>query len=182
MNRIEVYESQIRQLFASVVWTHKIQEKQADIYRSRYSLLEFVRIGTMTITTSGIFSIVFIDKYWLKVATAIVGFITLFVNIYYETYDLRQMTETHKGSAKDLLKLRESLITLLTEIKVTLLSEDEIKKKMDDVYSEYFGILEGMKDASSKAVSNASKALKEREDNTFTDDEINSYLPIGLRK
>ena len=37
---IELLESQIRQIFASVVWTHKIQEKQADIYRDRYNKLE----------------------------------------------------------------------------------------------------------------------------------------------
>lgn len=32
MVKIEVVESQLRQIFISVAWTHKIQEKQADIY------------------------------------------------------------------------------------------------------------------------------------------------------
>lgn len=30
---MEYLESQLRQKFASVVWTHKIQEKQADYYK-----------------------------------------------------------------------------------------------------------------------------------------------------
>lgn len=37
-------------------------------------------------------------------------------------------------------------------------------------------------DASSKAVNRASANLKIRQDNTYSDDEIDSYLPILARK
>ena len=36
----QVLLDEVRQNFASVVWTHKIQEKQADIYASRYKMFE----------------------------------------------------------------------------------------------------------------------------------------------
>ena len=42
MINMEILESQLRQIFASVVWTHKIQEKQSDIYLNRYNNLEFL--------------------------------------------------------------------------------------------------------------------------------------------
>lgn len=35
---MEYLESQLRQKLASVVWTHKIQEKQADYYKRIYSI------------------------------------------------------------------------------------------------------------------------------------------------
>jgi len=35
---MEYLESQLRQKLASVVWTHKIQEKQADYYKRLYSI------------------------------------------------------------------------------------------------------------------------------------------------
>ena len=35
---------EVRQNFASVVWTHKIQEKQADIYAQKYKWLETTNI------------------------------------------------------------------------------------------------------------------------------------------
>ena len=38
INNIEIIESQLRQVFASVVWSHKIQEKQADIYLKQKTL------------------------------------------------------------------------------------------------------------------------------------------------
>ena len=36
----EVIEASVRDTFASVVWSHKIQEKQADIYAERFECLE----------------------------------------------------------------------------------------------------------------------------------------------
>ena len=35
---MEYLESQLRQKFASAVWTHKIQEKQADYYKRLYNI------------------------------------------------------------------------------------------------------------------------------------------------
>ena len=35
MNEYQILLDIVRQTFASVVWTHKIQEKQADIYNER---------------------------------------------------------------------------------------------------------------------------------------------------
>ena len=40
---MEYLESQLRQKFASVVWTHKIQEKQADYYKRLYNINEWLQ-------------------------------------------------------------------------------------------------------------------------------------------
>lgn len=39
-NKYQLLLDVVRQNFASAVWTHKIQEKQADIYGENYSRLE----------------------------------------------------------------------------------------------------------------------------------------------
>ena len=44
MQDYQVLLDVVRQNFASVVWTHKIQEKQADIYAERYKLLETINV------------------------------------------------------------------------------------------------------------------------------------------
>lgn len=43
-NNHQILLDEVRQNFASVVWTHKIQEKQADIYAEQYKLLETINI------------------------------------------------------------------------------------------------------------------------------------------
>ena len=49
----EMLESSVRDTFGSVVWSHKIQEKQADICSQHYKRLETMKIIAASITTVG---------------------------------------------------------------------------------------------------------------------------------
>lgn len=182
ISNIDLLEAQIRQIFASVVWTHKIQEKQADIYKDRHSILENVRLVISAVTTSGIIATVFIQGNTLKVITAIVSIVTLFINSYFKSYDLNKLRQQHKNSAVQLLEIREKIICLLCDIKIQRFSEIEIIDKRDKIIGELMKVYKNTVDAGSKAVGYASKDLKERGDNTFSDEEIDSFLPIMLRK
>lgn len=169
-------------MFAGVVWTHKIQEKQADIYLSKLNLLEFVRIGASAITTSGIFAVIFLDTYWLKIATAVMSIVSLFINSYYKTYDLKGLQKHHKKSALDLLELREEFISVLCDIKLNKYTEENLLKKRDELLKRQMTIYKGALDTSGDAYDKAQKALKVQNDNTYTDEEIDSFLPMVARK
>ena len=52
-----VLESAVRQTFAGVVWSHKIQEKQADIFAKRFKRMELVKIAASSLTSVGIVSL-----------------------------------------------------------------------------------------------------------------------------
>ena len=182
INNIEVLESQLRNMFAGVVWTHKIQEKQADIYLNRLKILEFFRIGSSAITASGIFAVMFIDKFSLKIATAIISLLSLFINSYYKTYDLKGLQKQHKKSALALLEIREEFITVLCDIKLNKYTEDDLIKKRDDLLKRQMNIYKGALDASTDAYNKTQKALKIQKDNTYSDEEIDSFLPIVARK
>lgn len=179
---IEITESEIRQIFASVVWTHKIQEKQADIYLSRYNILKNLKIILSAVTTSGICGVVFIDKYWLEVVTAIISVISLSINAYFKEYDLKSLQKQHKQSALQLLKLRNNIISVLCDIKLGRYDEKNLLNKRDEILVRMHDIERNCLDASSKAVDKASKNLNNRKDNTYSDDEIDSFLPILARK
>lgn len=182
MKDVEIQEGQIRQLFASVVWTHKIQEKQSDLYIKKYKVIETVKTFLLALTSSGIISILFVDDFWLKVVSALSSAISLFISVYYETYDLKTQASIHKKTALLLFRLRDSIISILADIKCNKLSYEEIILKKNDAYTQYFEICNDAKDVSEKAVNKASKYLKKRKDNTYSDEEIDSFLPIGLRK
>ena len=51
-----ILEDSVRNTFGSVVWSHKIQEKQADIYFSQYKCMETIKIATASLTSVGIVS------------------------------------------------------------------------------------------------------------------------------
>ena len=182
IDNIELLESQLRQLFASVVWTHKIQEKQSDIYSKQHKCLEFWRILLSALTSSGIFAVIFVDEIWLKIITAIVSSISLFISTYFKTYDLKLLQKEHKKSALAFLELREELVSVLCDIKMNKYIEDELFKKRDDLIKRKIKIANNTLDASEKAVDKASEDLKIRKDNTYSDEEIDSFLPLLARK
>lgn len=182
INKIEILEGQIRQIFAGTVWTHKIQEKQADIYLAKYKCLEKLRIGLSAVTTSGIITVVFIDKFWLKIITAIISGLSFFINSYFKMYDLKSLYKHHKQSAIDLLELREELITILCDIKIGKYDECLLSARRDEVLSKQISIYRKCLDVEGKAVDRASDNLKGRKDNTYSDEEIDSYLPVVARK
>lgn len=163
------------------MWTHKIQEKQADIYLKEYKFLEFIRILLSALTSSGIFAVVFIDNFWLKLITAIVSAISLFISTYFKTYDLKLLQKEHKKSALAFLELREELTSVLCDIKMNKYTEEELFKKRDDLIKKKIKIANNTLDASEKAVTKASESLKCRQDNTYSDEEIDSFLPLLAR-
>lgn len=147
-----------------------------------YKCLEFWRILLSALTSSGIFAVIFVDNFWLKLVTAIVSAVSLFISTYFKTYDLKLLQKTHKKSALELLKLREELVSVLCDIKIGEYSEDTLIKKRDELIERKLEIASRTVDATEKAVNDASKNLKERKDNTYSDEEIDSYLPILARK
>ena len=49
-------EDIVRQTYMRVVWSHKIQEKQADILTDRYNRFEFIRVICISLTSVGLIS------------------------------------------------------------------------------------------------------------------------------
>ena len=60
--------------------------------------------------------------------------------------------------------------------------KDSLIDKRDEILKEMFEIERNCLDASNRAVKEASKNLKVRKDNTYSDEEIDSFLPILARK
>lgn len=179
---MEHIEAQLRQILASTVWTHKIQEKQADIYLNKYNLFETIRIIVLAITTSGIVSCIFVDEVWIKIVTAILSAISLFISTYLKSYDLKGLHQSHKETAIQLLELREDIISVICDIRTNIIGMEDLIKKRDEIKYKYLSICKNSLDAKNSAVKKASKALKVRQDNTYSNEEINSYLPVALRK
>lgn len=179
---MEIIESEIRQIFATIVWNHKIHEKQCNINSFWFNILEFLKILSSTITTSGLLACFIVDNMKLKITTTIFSAICLFITTFYKTYDLKETKNSHKKSALEFLEIKNEAICVLSDIKIQQLSIEEAIQKRNDILNKYHDICKRSLNTSDKAVERASKALKIQKDNTFLDDEIDSYLPVELRK
>ncbi|MGU9050426.1 SLATT domain-containing protein [Clostridium perfringens] len=172
----------MRQIFASVVWCHKIQEKQSDIYLFRNNVLDVSRIILSALTSSGIFAILFVDNFILKLITALISAVTLFINTYFKSYNLKLMHKQCKTTAIEFLELREDIVSTLCDIKIDKYTEEELREKRNKFIGRKMEIVKCSPEASNRAVKKAGDALKIKNDNTFTDEEIDSYLPVLARK
>ena len=71
---------------------------------------------------------------------------------------------------------------LLTEIRLQNDSVENLLKRYNELVKETDTIYLEAPSTTDEAVDRASEALKIKKDNTFSDDEIDSFLPISLRR
>lgn len=177
-----ILEDTVRQDYVSVVWSHKIQEKQSDIYAERFKHMETLRIVLAALTSGGIITTIFVEELWLKVVSSILSVVTAFINSYFKSFDIQSMSLRHKSAANSLWRIREELLILLTKIKLQVAPVSDLSNEHADIISRLSSIYLEAPSTTDEAVNRASKALNGSKDNTYTDDEIDKFLPHALRK
>jgi hypothetical protein len=179
----EILESQIRECFGRVVWTHKTQEKCADILFWRNSVFKWAQIILSAITTTGILTSLFIDGKWVKVCSAIISFALVCINSYLKQYNLGEIAQRHAEAAVDIWDIRESYFSMLTDLRLDPnVDIGEIKKHRDELQNRLKEVYKCSPRTISKAYTKATKALKECEEMTFSDEEIDKFLPEKLHR
>ncbi len=181
-SQINVLEDQIRECYGRVVWTHKTHEKCADILNSRNNSIKLWQIILSAITTSGIFITVLGDSKEVGIIAALISMLALALSTYVKKYDLGGMAQKHAAAASSIWNIRENYFSLLTDIRAGVVNEEGIRKIRDKLQSDLHKIYKGSPRTLTKAYSEASKALKEMEELTFSDEEIDKFLPRSLRK
>jgi len=180
--QFNILESQIRECFGRVAWTHKTQEKCADILIKRNNLIKLVQIILSAFSTTGIMVTVFGEQKWVGIVTAVISSLLLVLNTYLKNYDLGQIAQKHIDCASNLWNVRENYLSLLTDIKAGILDIEKIMIRRDELQGNAFIIYKGAPRSISGAYDKACKALKENEELTFSDGEIDLLLPNELKK
>jgi hypothetical protein len=175
-------ESSVRDTLGSVVWSHKIQEKQADIYAGRFERMETVKIVAASLTSAGIVSLIFTDQSWIKLVSALISFVSVFVAALFKSFDLQAMVSQHKSAANTLLVVRDNLKLLLLQIRLQKDDPGTLYEKYESTVHQLDKVYADAPNTTNKAVEMARKALNVTQDNMFSDAEIDIYLPIELRK
>ncbi len=177
----KLLESQIRELYGRVVWTHKTQEKCADILLRRHTFLKIVQISLSALTTTGILIAVFGENKVIGIISAILSAILFGLNAYTKDYDLGEISQKHSNSASELWNIRESYLSLITDIRAERLTIEEIANRRDGLQADLSSTYKGAPRTISAAYKEATKGLKENEELTFSKEEINNLLPEDLR-
>jgi len=177
-----IIESQIREIYGRVVYTHKTHEKCADLLKDRSDCIKFIEISLSALTTTSILVVLFGDGAIFQFIAALFSTALLGLTLYSKDFNLLAIAEKHKLAALDILEIREKLLSLLVDIRVGNQDIESYQQKRDDLNQQLINSYRGAPKTISKAYAMASKALKENEEFTFTDAEIDKFLPESLRR
>jgi len=180
-NKYQLLLDEVRQNFASAVWTHKIQEKQADIYGEKYSTLENINILVASLASCGIVSTIFCSNLLTKIVAAILSFVTLSITTYFKSFDPKNREKQCKYTANRLVVVRNDLLHVITEIHMKSRSVDEINHDYVQILNKLHEIYIEAPSTTKEAVDRASEALKINKEYTYTEEEIDHFLPPSLR-
>ncbi|MCI5223030.1 MAG: SLATT domain-containing protein [Candidatus Electrothrix sp. AR4] len=180
--QIKVLEDQMRECYGRVVWTHKTHEKCADILNARNSRIKLWQIILSAFTTSGVFLTVLGESKEAGVVAAVVSVMALALSTYVKKYNLGGMAQKHAAAAASIWDVRENYFSLLTDIRALVIDEEGIRKRRAKLQNDLYKIYKGSPRTISKAYDEASNALKNMEEMTFSDEEIDKFLPKSMRR
>lgn len=179
---LKILEGQLRECYGRVVYSHKTHEKCADILSSRHEFIKISQIVLSALVTGGIISTFFEDGIIGATISAVLSTILLILNTYTKDYDLGEIAQKHRQAGSDLWIIREEYLSLLTDIRAGDFSLDDIRERRDKLVKDLHTAYAGAPSTNYAAYRAAQKALQELEDMTFSDEEIDAFLPKELKR
>jgi|SRR5665213_1725934 len=180
--QMEILISQLRECYGRVVYAHKAHEKCCDIFLCRLNRLKVWQIVLSAATTGTLLGALLEHGKIASIVAAGISAVLLAINAYMKNYDLGSLAQKHADTATSLWDIRECYLSLLTDAQANAISEGEVGKRRDKLQARLAAIYKGAPRTIGKAYTSAQKALQVNEDLTFSDEEIDKFLPAPLRK
>lgn len=176
--------AQVRESFGRVVYSHKTQEKQADISFSRHRWQQGTLIA-LTVISSGTFLAsllgVFVEPQLASLTTAFIALLVTAISLGAKTFKFSEEADAHRDVASRLWDVRESYLSLIADLMSSATSVSDARARRDELQEATREAYAEAPRTSSRAFLRAQKGLKDNEEMTFTPYEIDLFLPEALR-
>ncbi|MGC5168725.1 SLATT domain-containing protein [Luteimicrobium sp. DT211] len=176
--------AQVREAFGRVAYSHKTHEKQADICFRKHRWQQGMLVG-LTAISSGTFLVAvvsnFADTTVTGLVTSSVAVLVTWVTLGAKTFRFHEEAEAHRDTASRLWDVRESYISLITDLMAGTVSDADARTRRDELQDTCREIYAGAPRTSSKAYGRAQDGLKNNEELTFSSRELDLLLPEALR-
>jgi hypothetical protein len=177
-----ILEGQLREQYGRVVYSHKTHEKCADILLGRQSTIRLWQIILAALTTAGFVGAAFGKGPVAALLGLVVSTVLLVLNSYVKEYNLGEIAQKHRQAGTDLWLIREQFLSLLVDLAMREKPIEALQDQRDTLVKQLHGIYRGAPSTNSKGYKAAQDALKKYEDMTFSDAEIDAFLPKELKR
>lgn len=178
----KILEGQLRECYGRVVYSHKTHEKCSDILLTRLSDIKLWQIILSALTTGGFIS-TFIGAGEIGTGIGVVvSTLLLVLNAYTKNYDLGELAQKHKQAANEIWLIREKYLSLLTDLAMSEKPIEQLQIERDALLESLHSVYSGSPSTTFAAYKKAQDALQTKEDMTFSDEEIDAFLPRELKR
>lgn len=171
----------IRESFGRVVYSHKTHEKASEIEEVKNKRVKSFNVILIALTSGALMATIITDQAILLYTSAAFSALTLGFTIFQLSFNPAERAEKHRYIARELWYIRERYTNLIADIINGRLSNDSVISKRDQLIEELKLVYKFAPETNVKSYEKARKALKINEEFTFSDDEIDQFLPDGLR-
>jgi hypothetical protein len=176
--------AQVREAFGRVVYSHKTQEKQADICFRRHRWQQGILVA-LTAVSSGTFLAALVGVLGSPVLTSLAtSFIAILVSatsLATTTFKFSEEADAHRDIATRLWDVRESYLSLISDLMSDETSASDARARRNELQEATRAAYADAPRTSQKAFDKASDGLKDNEEMTFSSREIDLFLPEALR-
>ena len=134
------------------------------------------------ITTGGFISTFFGVETIGSIIGSGVSAIFLGLTLYTKDYNLAELAQKHRRAASDIWLIREKYQSLITDLVVGGKPLETIQQARDALMEDLHSVYSDAPSTTYKAYKKAQQALKYSEDMTFSDEEIDAFLPSELKR
>ena len=149
----------------------------------RQAIFKWANIIVSACITVGAVGVIF-DKTsaFFTYGTALLSASGLILNAYFKNLDPGALAQKHREAASDIWSVRESYLSLITDTFDEKLPLETIRARRDKLQATLHKIYHGAPHTNGKAYSAAQDSLKNNEDLTFSEKELDMLLPVSLRR
>ena len=171
---------QIQEQYGKLMYTYTCHLKMASILTKEANCFKWLQIILSAISSGGFIATIVLDEIKLAWIGGIVSTLLLVVSGYLKDRDYSSERNSHVNTASELWLLRESYISLLTDFNE--LSENEVQSYRDELIEKTACLYKSAPLTNEKAYKVAQDAIKNKQEQYFTQEELNTMLPAHLRK
>jgi len=177
----------VRQSFANTVFTHKTQEVACDFQNEKADKIRKFNILLVSIVLVALVLQVIFPKLillsYLGISITLTEIIFLIIQL---SYSFEQKAILHKNSALKFMDLRDNYSLLITDIMNESIDTNTIINKRDNLQHQYQVICDlaprtGQAEYDETQISLNKKGIVRGEQFTWSDEEIDRFLPENLR-
>jgi len=171
--------SQIKSSHGKVVYSHTTHEKEIQRLQKINDRIKLAQIILSAVSAGSIVTVFFGQSVWTEIIASVFSFLLLILNLITLKFDISSNISKHVDSTNKLWLIREEYLSLITDFE--FLSTEEIMTKRDYLTKKTGEVYSGSPKTSNKSYKKAQKAIKEEEEQYFSDEELNYLLPPNHR-